>query len=135
MPILEQKITWDSANAFNKTLLPPFSWHRPTPNTDWIGEVADTGIVIDTWEEVVRYELSLEWLRIPASAWHGATGWSAFILYAKRGGLFRLYLDRTGETYHLCQAVEIRHEREPQKGQLYKLILRARDMDGVEFEV
>lgn len=137
-----QKITWGT--GFANTLLARLPFHRMMPKGNWVGETTEAPSgEIEAWEEGYYEELAFEARWLPAqpqgsyAGWHGATGWKAFLKAARRGDLFRVYMDSELATYNECQAVpeSIEEGREDSKGQYYRFQMTARDTGGNEFEV
>lgn len=92
----------------------------------------------DAWIQAIDYYLdgTVRWVEHVAglgygavgTPWHGATGFSAFIVWAQEKNAFRFYPDQTDNTtYQLCYLVEPSGaiEQEKDKTRKFKMTLRS----------
>lgn len=108
------KITWGAifANSliFGYPLDNPSAWNAPREGT----EVLVAPAVRDAWETGDDYHLAFDVRWIPgvdtfdpvATGWEGATGWSAFLKWARQMNPLRFYPDKDVGTYYTCYMVE-----------------------------
>ena len=109
------KITWGTsfANTLNIgfPLDSPRAWNDPREGSEW--EVFPSG-VRDAWLTGSDEYLAADIRWIPgattadpvATGWDGATGFQAFLVWARDMNKFRFYPDKDSGTYHTCYLVE-----------------------------
>ncbi len=112
------KITWGA--SFANTLYPGYSVDNPDPYNDRREgseiDVAPSG-ARDSWSLGTDEFLAFDARWIPGdngttpegntiTGWDGATGWAAFIEWARDMNAFRFYPDKDVGSYHTCLLVK-----------------------------
>jgi hypothetical protein len=101
------KITWGA--AFANTLLPAYPLDKATayaePKEGQETVKLGSGVE-DAWAltEDQVLEGDVRWLTM--AEWDGATGWRAFLAWARQKNVFRFYPDKDSGTYYSCYIQE-----------------------------
>ena len=137
------KITWGAsfANTLNigYPLDNPVAFNDPRDGTEIL--VMESG-VRDAWETGddeylagdIRWIPGADTIDPVATGWDGATGFKAFLKWARQMNQFRFYPDKDVGTYHTCYLVSpLRGEPPAEEDGTRRIRLIMVDVNGTEF--
>lgn len=138
------KITWGTSFAntltFGYPLVDAVAYPEPGPGSEWAeapsGEV-DAWVVRD--DEILQG--SVGWIPAGdttdpvATGWDGATGWGAFLKWARAGNVFRFFPDKDNAAFVACVMADGANAQPPtlESDLTRRLAFRIRSTDGTPF--